>query len=500
MHILTRSAIVGIAALVLPSGAARTQVTLATSTTMSTLPAPSGVTVSGTAGAVTVAWGAVSTSSTTTMTTSLSTTSTSSVTYRVLRSSDPAAQGADLGAPTAATSFVDATAAAGSTYYYQVVATQNGVTSASPKVAYSVPAAVSTTLASGTVTFAIAPPASFTAQSAAGGVQLAWSPVSGATSYMVSGPGLPAGGASVTGTSYLVSGLAGPAPYQWSVVAVSQSSSRQFTSAPVTASGWVTAPGAGFATPRLPAPAFTGQPNLPYGATTDHNGMTVRLSPTPTDASSCPLVPMFYWNAASPPMPAAPFYRTTSATATAQEKYPFLYGAVYFRPPVIPGIAFVDPASPSSEFDAWFFVANCRGQYSNPVPFRMYSTEFRLSKAVTVEANVIAGGKMTIIGTGLAPWKNYTNAPPYNQKVIFFFTLVKGTQSYVRELEATVWSNNEQSIAVDVPSIEALGFTSANSALTEAKVYVVKDGVRSNELPIRYCSVKNSALTTGPCW
>jgi hypothetical protein len=86
--------------------------------------APTGITLSGAAGAVTVGWAAVA----------------GAARYYVVRSDGATAKGTELGAPVSTTAFLDKTASAGMTYYYRVAAARaDGRRDTSAAVAYTVP-------------------------------------------------------------------------------------------------------------------------------------------------------------------------------------------------------------------------------------------------------------------------------------------------------------------------------------------------------------------------
>jgi hypothetical protein len=88
------------------------------------LTAPTSITLSGAAGAVTVGWTAVA----------------GAARYYVLRSESATAKSTELGQPVTITSFLDKTATAGSTYYYRVAAVRaDGRRDTSAAVAYTVP-------------------------------------------------------------------------------------------------------------------------------------------------------------------------------------------------------------------------------------------------------------------------------------------------------------------------------------------------------------------------
>ncbi len=83
-----------------------------------------GITLSGTAGAVTAAWTAAS----------------GATSYRVQRATSPTAAYIDLGHLVTTTSMLDTSAVAGVTYYYEVVAFfPTGAKTTSPPAAYTVP-------------------------------------------------------------------------------------------------------------------------------------------------------------------------------------------------------------------------------------------------------------------------------------------------------------------------------------------------------------------------
>ena len=88
------------------------------------LTAPTSITLSGAAGAVTVGWTAVA----------------GAARYSVLRSETATAKSTELGQPVTITSFLDKTATAGATYYYRVAAVRaDGRRDTSAAVAYTVP-------------------------------------------------------------------------------------------------------------------------------------------------------------------------------------------------------------------------------------------------------------------------------------------------------------------------------------------------------------------------
>jgi hypothetical protein len=88
------------------------------------LVAPTNITLSGAAGAVTVGWTAVA----------------GAARYSVLRSETATAKATELGSPVTTTAFLDKTATAGTTYYYRVAAVRaDGHRDTSTAVAYTVP-------------------------------------------------------------------------------------------------------------------------------------------------------------------------------------------------------------------------------------------------------------------------------------------------------------------------------------------------------------------------
>jgi len=178
-------------------------------------PAPSGVRVQGTGTSVTISWAPLEVSG---------------ITYRVLRAMDARTTGTDLTTPVTAASFVDATTAPATTYYYQVVAVYRRENVASVPVAFTTAPLITVRSVIGTQPLAVAPttttlisrsaetltsasrvasapppPANLTAVPAGfKSVSLTWAVVSGVSSYRVFGPALPAAGVVVTAQPYRV--------------------------------------------------------------------------------------------------------------------------------------------------------------------------------------------------------------------------------------------------------------------------------------------------------
>jgi hypothetical protein len=268
------------------------------------------------------------------------------------------------------------------------------------------------------------------------------------------------------------------------------------------------------AAPNLPSPTFQITSfNDASGAYNDVQGRTVRtnLSLTPVELQACPLTPMFSFGPSQPTIPASSWYLNISNDAPAHQKYSFLNGSLYFRPPPVPNDGFPGglPSPPMAK-NAWVHVVNCRNEYSNALAFRIEPMELQLIKALP--DGFIGGQQVTISGTGLDGMVSCgsTWCDP-KQKVMFFFKLVKtntaGTGQDVaeRELEAPLAHGasglDERRATVYAPSLEGQGYTRATWALVESKVYVIKgDGQRSNSIPVRYCSSTALASNPGPCF
>jgi hypothetical protein len=266
--------------------------------------------------------------------------------------------------------------------------------------------------------------------------------------------------------------------------------------------------------PNLSAPSFEVKSfNVDNGAVTDAQGKTIRtnLALTPTELRACPLTPMFYFGPSAPAVPAASFYTGLPETATTDQKYSFIGGSLYFRPPPVPDQAFPgELPSTQGAKNSWVYVVNCRNEVSNALPFRVEPTKFQITR---VSPAAFVGGQQIVVGgtglAGLVACDSITWCTP-TQKVIFTFKLGKNNVSNTaldvveREFEApamTPPSIDERYTNVYVPSIEGQGYTKNTWVLLESKVQVVKNGVRSNALPIRYCSsVQNTSIATGSCW
>jgi hypothetical protein len=265
--------------------------------------------------------------------------------------------------------------------------------------------------------------------------------------------------------------------------------------------------------PSLPSPSFeaTGLSGA-SGAQNDAQGKIVRtnLGPTGAELQACPLTPMFSFGPSGPTVPAAPFYLDTPNTAPAYQKYTFISGSLYFRPPAVPDAAFPGGLpSPQGAKNSWVYVANCRGEYSNAQAFRLEPTKYQITKVWP--DGFIGGQQLVVSGTGLEGRKacSSTDWCAPTQKVMLHFRVVRvnsaGTAEYMeRDIEAPLWNGtsglDERSVAVFAPSIEALGYSRPVWQLVESTLYVLKAGVRSNDLPARYCSATGNPASTGSCW
>jgi hypothetical protein len=266
------------------------------------------------------------------------------------------------------------------------------------------------------------------------------------------------------------------------------------------------------AAPNLPSPSFEAKSlNVPAGAHNDAQGKIVRtnLNLTGGENQACPITVMFTFGTGVS-VPAAGWYPTTASTAPAHERYPFLYGGAYFRPPAVPDGAFPGGVpSPPQTKNSWVHLVNCRNEYSNALPFRIEPTKFQITKVWP--AAFIGGQQVVVSGSGLEGLISCGSAwcAP-TQKVMFHFKLGKNNQSNTgldiveRDLEGPLWNGSsldERAVNLFAPSLEGQGYTKASWVLMEASVYVMKGTARSNSLPIRYCSsAANTSIASGSCW
>jgi hypothetical protein len=352
-------------------------------------------------------------------------------------------------------------------------------------------------------------PASFTAtQVGPGAVQLAWSAVGGVSYYSVTGPGLPASGLTVSGTTAAVTGMQGPGMLTFRVAAVSAMTMGTMVGAAATQTVWVKGTMSGLVTPNLPAPSFQLKGiNQTEGARNDANGVLATTSLALTqNPPSCPYTPMFYYDAAQPPVPAAGYYiigatgQVEPDSDPAYSKYTIMNGGnTYFRAPTFPGLKYVPPPTNN----AWVFIVDCHNAYSNAVQFHVYPTDFQLVSASTqvcqnhqlvnqygrvgaVGTQQIpgtqTGQQLNLWGTGFAGGYAATD-----QKVYFHLQGTDANGSFVaREVEAQPafagGPYNERQINVVSPDPKSFGL----AYVDQATVYVTKSGKTSASLPISY--------------
>ena len=278
---------------------------------------------------------------------------------------------------------------------------------------------------------------------------------------------------------------------------------------PLTAISITTSPAA----PSLPSPSFQITSfSRPNGAHTDAQGNTIRTSLTlsAADVKACPLTPMFSFGPGQPTVPAAAFALGLPSTAQVYDKYTWIGSTLYFRPPALPDGAFPGGlASPPQTTNSWVHVVNCRNEYSNALAFRVEPTTFQITKVYP--DGFIGGQQIVVHGTGLSGMvacDSITWCKP-TQQVMFYFKLGKtnaagtGMDVVERELEAPQMSFpslDERYTNVYAPSLEGQGYTRDKWALLESKLYVVKNGVKSNVLPARYCSSTANTKLSGPCF
>lgn len=537
--------------------------------------APGSVTVGAANGAVTVSWTGIKDPD---------------IVYRVVRGPDPRTPGDDLTNPLAfdVTSFVDATGAPGITYFYAVIAVYPDgsqrasvptqflvpnnaptvtkavnpapLTAAPPLVTVQAPVAstrqVAVAPAAPTVATQrtrpaptgiippVANPTGFVAsQGRQGIVSLTWQPVPGAAFYQLWGSGLPNTGIQVSAVpapgqvqiSQNVTGLPAPGMHAWMVGAyflpgpVSTAASAFTTTAL-----WLVSSTAGPVPPNLVSPTLPiTQVDRDYGAYNDSKGRQIGTTfipsgPVPGTIQACPITPMFYYDGARPPVPAAP-WDTLAGNAGPLVKYPIVNGGVHFRAPIIPGLPVVAPTpapsgSGSAPYNAWVYLTNCRGEYSKALPFRIYSTALAIT-AASPPAGVIAGQTMQVSGTGLAGVPDSAS-----QKVMFHFEFLTKTppssgggsnrKRFVDVPAPVVGYPDERGLSVSVPSTDLLpvaasqvtvgnqvitipahvGFWPTAWRLLAVDVYVLRNGQRTASVPIRYCTTTVRIATPGYCW
>jgi len=284
---------------------------------------------------------------------------------------------------------------------------------------------------------------------------------------------------------------------------------------PATQSLWVKGTSGGFVQPTLPAPSFqlTGF-NVDEGARNDQQGRVATTSlPLNENPRDCPYTPMFFYDAAQAPVPAAGFYvdqagQVQPDTDPAWAKYTILSnGHLYFRAPTFPALRYVTPPT----YNSWVFVLNCRNEYSNAVRFRVYPTDLQLMSVTP--GGFIGGQQVNLFGTGFA------GITPNDQKVFFHVRLGRNNATNTaldyttREIEAAPAFASQSSspqvldsrqINVLAPSLEGLGYGyTSGYVLVESSVYVTRGLAHTVSLPVRICSSTATAAKiagTGPCW
>jgi hypothetical protein len=165
--------------------------------------------------------------------------------------------------------------------------------------------------------------------------------------------------------------------------------------------------------------------------------------------------------------------------------------AVYFRNPVIPAQVLVK----HPQVNARLYLVNCRNEYSNALDYTIEPPEpTTLQLASYFPEKITPGVKVLINGYALAKWDNSS------QTVFFHFKLGKtnaaGTGLDVAEREVAaqyVGTSDSYGANVFAPALEGLGYD-RQWVILDASLYVVKDGLRSNSLPIKYCSSSNGPL------
>jgi hypothetical protein len=106
------------------------------------------------------------------------------------------------------------------------------------------------------------------------------------------------------------------------------------------------------------------------------------------------------------------------------------------------------------------------------------------------------------MGPTFASVPGYTN--PDTQKVIFTFKFAKtnaagtGLDIVMADQEALVTSTDNRSVLLNAPSPASLGYTKPTWVLLDASVRVVKNGITSNSIPVKYCSQPNLSVQSAP--
>jgi hypothetical protein len=344
--------------------------------------------------------------------------------------------------------------------------------------------------------------------SGAGQIFLSWAPVANATSYKVWGDGLPLTGqdANPGGLTKLgryqnpnlsIGGLSGPGMGTWSIGAYldpAVASSTPLT--PVTkVSHWITG-ASGLQEPRMPAPTYLATRfDIGEGAWNDAYDRAMYTN-FPMD-QTCPQAMYVSLDGGAEPVLAAG-KDLGVVTDQLQYLFPNLNGALHFRAPKVASIT----AAPAGN-NAWIYAINCRGEYSNALPFKIWPGDLHVERANPDNAGTPAaaticistcpgapfyGGQMgTITGGGMKG--TYTNI---TQSVMLEVIGKRATGEQVTfTTEAQTYGageGDERSVRFYAPSLTSGQYGVAT--LIDAKVFVVRRNpdavVESNRIPICY--------------
>ena len=334
--------------------------------------------------------------------------------------------------------------------------------------------------------------------SGAGQIYLSWAPVSNATSYKVWGEGLPLTGqdanmggqikARYQNPNLSISGLTGPGMGTWSIGAYLDPASGATPTSPATkVSHWITG-ASGLQQPRMPSPTYSATSmNITEAAWNDREGPVMRTSMPQAEqvAGGCPQSVYFFVDGAAEPILAAGWYVNSTSTQP-EAMFTNLNGSMYFRVPKAANIT----AAPTGN-NAYVFAVNCRGEYTNALPFKIWPGDLHIEKAFPVSA--VTGGSLKFLGGDngdITGWGMKNQFATNTQKVILEtkFARSDGSQTST-QTQLEVWTEGERTVGIKAPVLTTLA--PATSALLDAKVYVVKDGVQSNSIPICYRTEKD---------
>ena len=343
--------------------------------------------------------------------------------------------------------------------------------------------------------------------SGAGQVFLSWAPVANATSYMVWGDGLPMtgqqanpGGLMKSGKyqnpNLSVSGLTGPGMGTWSIGAYLDPASGATPTSPVTkVSHWITG-ASGLQQPRMPSPTYQAMSfNVAEGAWNDAYDRTMNTN-FPMD-QTCPQAMYVSLDGAAEPILAAG-KDLGVVTDQLQYMFPNLNGALLFRAPKVASIT----TAPAGN-NAWIYAINCRGEYSNALPFKIWPGDLHVERAnpdnagTPAEATICIstcpgapfyGGQMgTMTGWGM---KGKYTADAQHVMLEVTGKRVNGEQATFTTEAQTYGAGegDERSVRFYAPKLTSAQF--GVSTLIDAKVYVVRlianAVVESNKIPICY--------------